>query len=64
MKKKNCSQKKRRRKNAIVLVFYIRRTGFDQSSPVQPVSESRGGPLSVTYTAGVVVAGQYFSFLI
>ena len=23
-------------------------TGFDQSSPVQPVSESRGGGLSVT----------------
>ena len=26
----------------------MRRTRFDQSSPVQPVSESRGGPLSVT----------------
>ena len=26
----------------------IRRTRFDQSSPVQPVSESRGGPLNVT----------------
>ena len=27
----------------------IRRTGFDQSSPVHPVSESRGGGLSVTH---------------
>ena len=26
----------------------MRRTRFDQSSPVQPVSESRGGTLSVT----------------
>ena len=26
----------------------LRRSVFDQSSPVQPVSESRGGPLSVT----------------
>ena len=25
----------------------LRRLVFDQSSPVQPVSESRGGPLSV-----------------
>ena len=30
----------------------IRRTGFDQSSPVQPVSESRGGTLSVTDGGG------------
>jgi hypothetical protein len=27
----------------------IRRTGFDQSSPVHPVTESRGGTLSVTH---------------
>ena len=26
----------------------IRRTGFDESSPVQPISEYRGGTLSVT----------------
>ena len=26
----------------------IRRTGFDQSSPVHPVFESRGGSLSMT----------------
>ena len=30
----------------------IRRTQFDQSSPVHPVSESRGGPLSVTEEDG------------
>ena len=30
----------------------IRRTRFDQSSPVQPVSESRGGPLSMTEEDG------------
>ena len=30
------------------LFFNIRRTRFDQSSSVNPVSESRGGPLSVT----------------
>ena len=43
----------------------MRRLVFDQSSPVHPVSESRGGSLSVTYIGVVVVvAGLYFSFLI
>ena len=46
-RKKNC-QKKKKRKTAIFLVFNIRRTQFDQSTPVQPVSESRGGTLSMT----------------
>ena len=32
----------------------IRRTRFDQSSPVQPVSKSRGGNLSVTDGGGGV----------
>ena len=37
------------KKNDILLVFQIRRTPFDQSSPLQPVSDLRGGgPLSVT----------------
>ena len=44
----------------------MRRLVFDQSSPVQPVSDFRGGTLSVTYigAAAGVVAGLYFSFLI
>ena len=48
----------------------MRRLVFDQSSPVQPISEPRGGPLSLTYigsaaaTAAGVEAGHYFSFLI
>ena len=43
----------------------IRNMRFNQSSSVQPISESRGGPLNVTYTGvvGVVVAGLYFPFL-
>ena len=32
----------------VFLGFEDLRTGFDQSSPVHAVSESRGGPLSVT----------------
>ena len=39
---------------------------MDQSSPVNPVSEYKGGSLSVTYTAVgevVVAAGLYFPFL-
>ena len=41
---------KREKKNAILLVFNIRRTRFDQSPPVQPISDFRGGggPLSLT----------------
>ena len=43
----------------------LRRLVFDQSTPVQPISESRGGTLSVSYTvAAVGVAGRYFPFLI
>ena len=43
----------------------LRRLVFDQSSPVHPVSELRGGTLSVKYTVEVVVvAGRYLSFLI
>ena len=36
-------------KNAILLVSNIRNTGFNQSSPVQPASEYRGGSTSVTH---------------
>ena len=35
--------KKKIIKNALLLVFNIRNTQFDQSSPVQPLSEFRGG---------------------
>ena len=41
----------KKRKEKVMLSSHfsnIRRTQFDQSSPVQPVSESRGGTLSVT----------------
>ena len=49
--KKNEERKKlpkKEKKNAILLVSNIRRTRFDQSSPAQPISESRGGSTSVT----------------
>ena len=55
------------KKNAVLFKFCkLRKLVFDQSSPVHPVNESRGGTLSVTYraAAGVLVAGQYFSLLI
>ena len=43
----------------------LRRLVFDQSSPVHPVSESRGGYPERDGAVGVVgVAGRYFSFLI
>ena len=44
----------------------LRRLVLDQSSPVQPVSKSRGGsPECDRVGAGVVVVtGQFFSFLI
>ena len=37
---------------------------FDQSCPVHSVNESKVGTLRVTYraVAGVLTAGQYFSF--
>ena len=38
----------RLKKNAIPLICQLRRLVFDQSSPVHPVSESRGGSMSVT----------------
>ena len=42
--------KKKKKKKMLSSQFSnIRRTGFDQSSPVNPVSEYRGGPLSVTH---------------
>ena len=39
-----------KKKQKIICSYFsnIRRPQFDQSSPVQPVSESRGGTLSVT----------------
>ena len=40
-------------KNAILLVFHLRRLVFDQSSPVHRVSEYReGGTVSVTNGEG------------
>ena len=39
----------------------IRSTGFDQSSPVQPISEYRGGSLSVTYVHSSSRTGFLFS---
>ena len=41
LKKKIEKKKKIARKNAILLVLNIRRTQFNQSSPVQPVSNGR-----------------------
>ena len=41
-------RKKRKKKMHSSQFSNIRRTRFDQSSPVQPVSESRGGSTSVT----------------
>ena len=48
----------------VVVVVVV--AGFNQSSPVHPLSESRGGNLSVTYIGVVVVvaARLYLSFLI
>ena len=39
---------KKRKKMLSSKFSHIRRTQFNQTSPVQPVSESRGGSLSVT----------------
>ena len=59
-------KKKKKKKMLFAQFCQLRRLVFDQSSPVQPISESRGGSLSVTYigVVVVVVAGLYFSFLI
>ena len=48
--KKNKKKKKWPGEKMLLSLFSnIRRTQFDQSSPVHPVSESRGDSLSVTY---------------
>ena len=47
---------------AILLVLAFRRLVFDQSLPVHPVSESRGGYPERDVVG--VVSGLYFAFLI
>ena len=46
--KKKMFTEKRRKKWYQLSFFNIRSTQFDQSSPVQPVSDFRGGSKSVT----------------
>ena len=45
----NLKIKKKKWNKAIILVFQLMRLVFGQSSPVHPISESRGDGLSVTH---------------